>query len=91
MQEMSSTLRLGRSPEEGHGNPLQYSCLENLMDRGAWQVTVQGVTELDTTEATFSTHAQSTACLRWEICGDHSEEKDERLSCSFHSSLGNDQ
>ena len=33
---------LGRSPEEGHGNPLQYSCLENPMDRGAWQDTVHG-------------------------------------------------
>jgi hypothetical protein len=31
---------LGRSPGEGHGNPLQYSCLQNPMDRGAWQATV---------------------------------------------------
>ena len=35
---------LGRSPGEGNGNPLQYSCLENSMDRGAWQATVHGVT-----------------------------------------------
>ena len=34
---------LGRSPEEGNGNPLQYSCLKKPMDRGAWQVTVHGV------------------------------------------------
>ena len=34
---------LGRSPGGGHGNPLQYSCLENPMDRGAWRATVQGV------------------------------------------------
>ena len=34
----------GRSPGEGNGNPLQYSCLENPMDRGAWQATVHGVT-----------------------------------------------
>ena len=34
---------LGRSPGEGNGNPLQYSCLENLLDRGAWQATVHGV------------------------------------------------
>ena len=34
-----------RSPEGGHGNPLQYSCLENPMDRGAWQATVQSVTK----------------------------------------------
>ena len=34
---------LGRFPGEGNGNPLQYSCLENPMDRGAWQATVHGV------------------------------------------------
>ena len=34
---------LGRSPGEGNGNPLQCSCLENSMDRGAWQATVHGV------------------------------------------------
>ena len=33
---------LGRSPRERNGNPLQYSCLENPMDRGAWRATVQG-------------------------------------------------
>ena len=35
---------LGRSPEEGNGNPLQYSCLENPMRRGAWEAIVHGVT-----------------------------------------------
>ena len=40
----------GRSPGEGNGNPLQYSCLENPMDRGAWWATVHGVVkEPDTT------------------------------------------
>ena len=34
-----------RSLGEGHGNPFQYSCLENSMDRGAWQATVQGITK----------------------------------------------
>ena len=34
---------LGRSPGEGNGNPLQYSCLENPMDRGAWWAAVSGV------------------------------------------------
>ena len=42
---------LGRSPGEGNGNPIQYSCLENPMDGGAWWATVRGVTkELDMTE-----------------------------------------
>ena len=36
---------LGRSPEGGHGNPLQYSCLEHPMDRGAWWAIVHGVTK----------------------------------------------
>ena len=40
----------GSSPEEGNDNLLQYTCLENLMDRGAWQATVPEITkELDTT------------------------------------------
>ena len=39
-----------RCPGGGNGNPLQYSCLENPMGRGAWQATVHGVTESDTTE-----------------------------------------
>ena len=37
--------RSGRSPGEGNGNSLQYSCLENSMDRGAWRATVQGITK----------------------------------------------
>ena len=42
----------GRSPGGGHGNPLQYSCLENLMNRGDWRATVHRDAELDRTEAT---------------------------------------
>ena len=38
----------GKSPEEGNGNPLQYSCLENSMDRGVWWVTVHGVAKSQT-------------------------------------------
>ena len=40
---------LGRSPEGGDGNPLQYSCLENSMNRGAWWAIVHGVTQSNAT------------------------------------------
>ena len=43
--ELSSIPKLGRSPGGVNGNPLKYSCLENPMDRGAWQATVHGVTK----------------------------------------------
>ena len=44
--DLGSIPRSGRSPREGNGNPLLYSCLENLMDRGAWWATVQEVTRI---------------------------------------------
>ena len=47
----------GRSPGGGHGNPLQYSCLDNPMDRGAWWATVHGVTNSQTQLKQLSTHA----------------------------------
>ena len=46
--DLSSIPGLGRSPGEGNGNPLQYSCLENSMDIGAWQATVHGVAKSQT-------------------------------------------
>ena len=49
-RDLGSIPTLGRSPGEGNGNPLQYSCLENPMDGGAWWATVHGVTELDMME-----------------------------------------
>ena len=52
VKDMGSIPDLGRSPGGEHGNPLQYSCLENSMDRGDWQATVHGVAELDMTETT---------------------------------------
>ena len=49
-EHVGSIPELGRSPGEGNSNPLQYSCLGNPMDRGAWRATVHRVTkELDTT------------------------------------------
>ena len=72
-----------RAPGEGNGNPLQYSCLENLMDRGIWWVTVHGVAkESDTTEQLTHTHThththycvvfsggsmQETTCQCWRL------------------------
>ena len=47
-RDLGSIPGLGRSPGEGDGNPLQYSCLENCRDRGAWQATVQEVTKSQT-------------------------------------------
>ena len=46
--EVGSIPGSGRSPREGNGNPLQYSCLENPMDRGAWWAPVHGVAKSQT-------------------------------------------
>ena len=48
--DLGSIPGLGRSPGEGNGYPLQYSCLENPTDRGTWRATVHGIPESDTTE-----------------------------------------
>ena len=74
----------GRSPGGGNGNPLQYSCLKNPMDRGAWWATVHRVgTEWDTTEATQ--HTLTHSCLKehlsYSFCGSRSKEV--CFSCVF--------
>ena len=51
---------LGRSLGEGNGYPLQYSCLENSMDIGAWQATVHGVTKSQTRLSDFHFHRYKT-------------------------------
>ena len=50
VREAASIPESGRSPGVGNGNPLQFSCLENPMDRGTWWATVLGVAESDGTE-----------------------------------------
>ena len=56
--DVGSIPGLGRSPEEGHGNPLQYSCWKKSMDRGAWQATVHGVVKSGTLLKRLSPHTQ---------------------------------
>ena len=55
---MDSISGLGRSPGEGNGDPLQYSCLENPMDREAWRLIVHGVAKSGTQLKRLSIHGQ---------------------------------
>ena len=56
LRDVGSIPGSGRSPGGGHGSPLQYSCLENPMDRGAWRATVHGVTKSRTQPKGLSMH-----------------------------------
>ena len=57
-RDVGSVPGSGRSPAGGHGNPLQYSCLENPLDRGAWQAIVDGVTRSWTQQSDLVQHTQ---------------------------------
>ena len=65
---LSSIPRSGRSPGEGNGNSLQYSCLENSMDRGAWWARVHGVTQSQTQLKQPSTHLRGYPVVSQEAC-----------------------
>ena len=65
IRHTSSTPGSGRSPGGEHGNPLQYSCLENLMDRGAWWSTVHSVTKSQTQLKLLSTHYMIQQFYSW--------------------------
>ena len=74
MQTWVRFLGLEDSPGGGHGNPVQYSCLENLLDRGAWRATVHGGhKESDTTEQ-----------LSMQACTDESLYKIRMILSPFH-------
>ena len=64
IKDMGSIPGLGRSPGGGHGNPLQYSCLESPMDRGAWQATIHRVSKSQTRLKQLSTRLHARACAR---------------------------
>ena len=57
--DLGSVPGLGRSPGEGNGNPLQYACLENPMDGGAWWARVHGVAKSQTRLSNFNTNKQT--------------------------------
>ena len=59
VKDSGSIPESGRSPGGGNGNPLQYSCLENPMDRGAWWATVHRVAKRDMTERFSTQHIVS--------------------------------
>ena len=63
IRDLSSIPGSGRSPEGGHGNPLQYSHLENPMDRGAWRAIVHGIAKSWTGLKRLSTHTPTL----WEV------------------------
>ena len=67
IRDLGSVPGSGRSPGRGHGNPLQYSCLENPMDRGAWQATVHGVTKSRTQLKWLIMHECLFSALLWHI------------------------
>ena len=74
MGDLGSIPGLGRAPGEGHGDPLQYSCLENPMDGGAWWTTVHRVTKSWTrlSDFTFFLSLHSLKELPWRLSGKES-------------------
>ena len=66
-RDLGSVPGLGRYPGVGNGSPLQYSCLENPLDRGAWLTTLHGVTKSWARLKQLSTHTLAPECFTWEV------------------------
>ena len=68
--DLGSIPESGRSPGEGNGNPLQYSCLENPMDRGAWEAAVHEVTKSRTQLSDFTSPLRRQAIINVDKDGE---------------------
>ena len=66
-RDLASIPGLGRSPGQGNGNPLRYSCLENPMDRGAWRAMVHSVARSQTPLKRLSTHTHTHAHIHTSL------------------------
>ena len=64
---------LGRSPGEGNGNPLQYSCLENPVDRGVWRATVHGMAGVIHNLGLYHHHSEYAPWLQLRVCMQNTE------------------
>ena len=81
-RDLGSTPGWGRSPGEENGNPLQYSCLENPMDRGAWKATVHGVTTEQLTLSHFQEKGGDRGWDGWMSSLTHGNEFEQTLGDS---------
>ena len=93
--DMGSSPELGRSPGEGNGNPRQHSCLENSMDRGAWQALLRGVTKKSQTHLSDWTTIHTVEYIRkknlekknWTCRSNPSSTISEKILCMTLSDL----
>ena len=86
IRDRGLTPESGRSPQGGHGNPLQYSCLENSLDRGAWRATVHRITKSWIQIRWLSTHTEQLSIrMTWRPQKTFSATKDKRRN---HNRMG---
>ena len=88
IRDTSSIPGSGRSPGGGHGNPLQYSCLENSLDRGAWRATVHGVAQSWKCLKRLSSSSSSSSKLFQEGFLGGATGKESTCPCRRHKGCG---